>query len=321
MYISFNLFSKLLASRQLQNITVNSYMPTNSLYPQPFMCESFNDSFMQLNPSDNVTFYSYGSQAYSQFLNQEKVSFNDYVLALNQFKDLINSYNLNISFRSNEELYSEYIKTMSFVPMGSMVSIIDSNYETVSLNFKNLKFPIPTVHIVKLSMPDFIKMIRLFMPQIVLTVKTAKKLYESYTSICNFKEDVAVGSNGLSNFKTLQDLCNTIDMIISNIFQRDIPRSEISKVIGYGVITQEYVNFYNFMLQRYGIPEAVSKQTLYLGRGARNEQFELIKEAFGIKHIDPNRPVVLMDTDDKNKIKVERNVFESLTDNGILSAF
>lgn len=317
MYLSFEFFNKALMNRQLQNVTVNSYIPKNPSYPNSFMCNSFGDTFLGLYAGDNVDKYTYGDSYYNQFISQPPLSIEDYTTALIQFKQIVESYGLNISFRNTEDLYAEYVATTKFLPMSGMVSIINSSYETVKVDFNRLTITIPTVFGIKLSMPDYIKMLTLFVPTLVLTVGIAHKLYTCYSDIKNFPVNSEIGMNGLVVFNNLSDLCNLMDQIIVSFFKRDLGTAEIASMITNGISTTEYINYSKYMLQNFGLSESVSKQALLLGRGARDEQFRKIKKSLGIEHIDPTRPI-LIESQTSNVVVVDRSVAQG--SNGILSA-
>lgn len=317
MYLSFEFLNRLLMNRQLQNVTVNSYIPKLNSYPKSFMCNSFNNSFLQLFPGDNVDSYTYGDQYYNQFITQQVLSLEEYTSVLTQFKQIVESYGLNISFRNVEDLYSEYVSTMKFLPMSGMVSVISSTYETVKVDFDRIIITIPTVFGIKLSMPDYIKMLMLFIPTLALTVGIANKLYNSYADKRNFPINSEIGLNGLIVFNNLNDLCNLMDQIIVSFFKRDLSSSEISDMLVNGISTTEYINYSKYMLQNFGLSESVSKQALLLGRGARDEQFKKIKKSLGIEHIDPSRPI-LIESQSSVKLVVDRTISQG--SNGIFSA-
>lgn len=317
MYLSFEFFNKALLSRQLQNVTVNSYIPKINSYPNSFICNSFGDTFLNLYNGDNVDRYTYGDSYYNQFISQQPISIDEYSAALTQFKQIVDSYGLNISFRNTEDLYAEYVSTMKFLPMSGMVSIISSSYETVKLDFNRLNITIPTVFGIKLSMPDYIKMLTIFVPTLALTVGIAHKLYMCYSDERNFPANSEIGLNGLVVFNNLNDLCNLMDQIIMTFFKRDLGIVEITAMITNGVSTTEYINYSKYMLQNFGLSESVSKQALLLGRGARDEQFRKIKRSLGIEHVDPSRPI-LIESQTSNILVVDKSTFQGST--GILSA-
>lgn len=317
MYVSFEFLSNCLKSKQLNNITINSYMPASSVYARSFACNAFGNTFMANFTGDNYDKYDYDSQFHKQLLAQPLMSFDDYIAALNQFKSIVSTYGLNVDFRSNIDLYNEYVASMKFLPMGGMVSIIDSTYEVVNLNFTVFKMSIPTLFGVKLTMPDFIKIFTLFLPNVVLTVGMAQKIYNSFNE-SNFTPDTEVGVNGLTVFNDLSTLCNTMDQIINNFFKRDLTKEEVREQL-YSSNSQgysEYINYFKYMLSNYNLSELQSRQALLLGRLSRDSQFKIIKKELGISEVDPNRPIIFADPND-SKIVCERAI--TMEGNGILS--
>lgn len=323
MYMSFDFFNRNLLGGQLQNVAVNSFIPPLAVYNKSFICSLFSDSFMVTNPGDSIEMYSYGDQYYNLFIQQQPMTIDEYTNALNQFKQFLfrQNPNITVSFRSVPDLYNDYVSTMKILPMSAMVSVTESTYESITIDFNEIMIKIPTIYGIKLSMPDFIKMFRIYLPTVVLTVSVANKLYERYLDLGKMNDpNIPISTNGLVAFNNLNDLCQTMDQIINNFFKRDLSKEEITSIVTDGIINPELINYYNYMLQNFKIPESISRQALVLGRGARLQQFEALKEDFGIKNVDPSRPILLNDKGSR-KIVVDYGSINNMTQSQIFSVF
>ena len=302
MLVGINLFEQLLKSGSINNVTITSYIPfDNQVYGgmKPVMCNLFIDSFQKLFQNDNVELYCYGSQEMGYMRNINRLSFDEYKTILDSFRKVVDSYNLNISFRDVPELFAEYTATMNTIPASGLVNIVSSSYETVVLNQDNVQVSIPGIFVNKLPINEFAKALFIIQPQLSLSVLSVNTLYDIYIS--TFPEDQPHTSNVL--FKIAPDISflnRLADSAMTNVFRRELGREEIiRKCMNSDSPSSELVEYAKVMMMNYNLTEKTAYQFLLYSSNNIKTTIDTFNMKLGIQDSTNKDRIILLSFNDK----------------------
>lgn len=318
MIIGINLFQQLLNSRNLNNVVITSYIPfDNQVYggAKSVMCNVFTDSFQQPMQNDSIGLYYYGSQEHQYIKNVNHLTYDSYVSILEQFKKIVDSYNLGISFRSPIELYAEYKATMDTVPASGLVNIISPNYETVIVDSDKINISIPGIFVNKLPINEFAKALYIIQPQLSLSVLTITTLYKIYNQ--SYDSNMPYTNNPLfSNNSNLAFLNKLADMAMCNIIRREVGKEEIvNKCMNSAMSSPELLEYAKYMMLNYNLSEKVAYQFLLYSSNNIKGTIETFNNKLGISEYVGKDRLILLGFNDKRMIESYNNLNTALSSN------
>lgn len=292
MLISFNMLSTLIQYKQLQKVTITSFMPSAFNNNQAFISNLFLDSVQtKFNEDTSIAVLDVSSQEYNYIKNNMRVyNKEEYLAILSQFKSSIMSYGSNISFRDDNLLYKEYLKTIEILPSAGYVLIENSNYERISLGTNTVP-NIPGTDGTKINIIQFAKMIRLLYPNLLLTFSNLHKLFMNYVenrceNITNFTQNLLI-----DRVTTLDDLSKFIDTLVVNSIGRNLTYDEVVSLLnGDNFNKAMLVNYYSYLLSSFKLMENQATELLLLHKPMKEAYINKIQSLIGLEGI--TRPVL-----------------------------